>query len=67
MDDRVQKLEERIAHQEHTIAVLNDEVFQQQQQLDTLQLMVKELSERFKNFSDASGGGTNDDEPPPHY
>jgi uncharacterized coiled-coil protein SlyX len=47
--------------------LLGDEMFQQQQQLEQLTLLVRELSERVKNFSDNSGGGSNTDELPPHY
>ena len=67
MDDRIERLEERVAHQEHSLQLLGDEMFQQQQQLEQMTLLVRELSERVKNFSDNSGGGSNTDEPPPHY
>lgn len=67
MDNRIERLEERAAHQEHSLQLLGDEMFQQQQQLEQLTLLVRELSERVKNFTDNNGGGGNTDEPPPHY
>jgi SlyX protein len=67
MNERIEKLEERVAHQEHSIQMLGDEIFQQQQQLEKLHLLVKELSERFRNLADSGASGSNLDEPPPHY
>jgi SlyX protein len=67
MNESIEKLEERLAHQEHTLQMLGDEVFQQQQQLEKLELLVKELSKRFRNMGDAGATGSNIDEPPPHY
>ena len=67
MNERIEKLEERVAHQEHSIQMLGDEIFQQQQQLEKLHLLVKELSERFRNLVDSGASGSNLDEPPPHY
>jgi len=67
MNERIEKLEERLAHQEHSIQMLGDEVFQQQQQIEKLHLLVKELSERFRNMGDTGAVGSNVDEPPPHY
>lgn len=67
MTERMDKIEERVAHQEMGIQELGDELYQQQLQLEKLELLIRELSERFKNISDASGAVTSVDEPPPHY
>ncbi len=67
MTERLDKIEERVAHQELGLQQLGDELYQQQLQVEKLELLVRELSERFRNISESSSGGSGIDEPPPHY
>jgi len=68
MEDRIQTLEERLAHSELTIQQMGDEMFLQQQQIEKLELLVRELTERYQSLSESAGsGGSVLDEKPPHY
>jgi uncharacterized coiled-coil protein SlyX len=65
-DERQTRIEERLAHQEQAIAELGDVLHRQQQQLDRLEALCRQLGERFVTLQQ---GGTEDplDEKPPHY
>jgi SlyX protein len=67
MNERINKIEERIAHQEMILQELGDEVYQQQMQVEKLELVVRELSEKIKIISESSGSLSSLEEPPPHY
>lgn len=67
-DEKLIDIETKLAHQEHTIAELNDALSSQQAQIAGLETLVNALKDRVRALSDAApaaGGG--DDEPPPHY
>ena len=66
-DDKIIDLETRIAHQEHTIAELNDALSGQQTQITALVARVEALLDRVRALSEAAPAGGTDDEPPPHY
>jgi SlyX protein len=66
-DDKLIDIETRIAHQEHTIASLNEALTDQQAQIAGLETLVKALRDRVRALSDASPATGTDDEPPPHY
>jgi len=65
-DDRINNLEEKLAHQELAVQELSDEIFQQQQALVRLEGIVVEMNERLKSLSEKSDGSSVD-EAPPHY
>ena len=68
MDDDLIALQTKIAHQEHTIAALNDAVTAQQGQITRLEALVGALTDRVRALSEAApGGGDGGDELPPHY
>ena len=66
-DDKIIDLETRIAHQEHTIAELNDVLTDQQAELATLTAQVRALIERVRALSEDAPAGNSGDETPPHY
>lgn len=66
-DDSIIDLQTRIAHQEHTIAELNDALCSQQSQISEMERKIVALTDRIKSLSDAAPGAGEDNEPPPHY
>lgn len=66
-DDQLIDIEMKIAHQEHTVAELNDALSSQQAQIAKLELQVRTLIDRVRAISEAAPGGGDDDAPPPHY
>ncbi len=69
-EERIIDLETRIAHQEHTIATLNEVLIDQQKQRTKLAVQVAALTERVRALSAAvpsSDTGNPADEVPPHY
>lgn len=66
-DERLIDIETQIAHQEHSVAELNDALANQQTQIAQLELQVRTLTDRLRAIADAAPGGVDDDAPPPHY
>ena len=66
-DDTLINIEMKLAHQEHTIAELNDALVGQQKQVANLEARVIALTDRIKALSQAAPAAGDDDEPPPHY
>lgn len=66
-DDRLIDIETKLAHQEHTIADLNEAVTAQQVQISMLQSHVEALTVRLRSLSDALPAEDAGDEKPPHY
>ena len=66
-DERMNRLEERLAHHEMTVQELSDAMFEQQQRMDRLEALVKEMIDRLQSMSERGDGGTQVDEKPPHY
>ena len=61
---RLDGLEMRVAHQDKTIAELNDVITSQWRQIDALQRQVAQLREDFRNVVPLR---TTPETPPPHY
>ncbi|MBL4868616.1 MAG: SlyX family protein [Pseudomonadales bacterium] len=66
-DKRFEEIETKLAYQEHTIQELNDVIYQQQQQIDKLELICRRHSDTLKEFSVPMDQGKPQDEKPPHY
>jgi len=66
-DQRLIDIESKLAHQEHTIAELNDVVTSQQAQLSNLETLVSALRDRVRSLSDAGPTEAAEVEIPPHY
>lgn len=67
METRINELEVKLAFAEDLLEALNKTVFLQQQQIDRLQLEVKQLREQIANVAPAEGARSLRDEIPPHY
>lgn len=64
---RIDRLEEALAHHEVTVHDLSDEIAKQWQTIERLTRHVKELEEKLENLRTASGDPNSGDQPPPHY
>lgn len=65
MEERIIQLETLSAMQDETIKKLNDEIFQQQQDLVRLQRRIETIEQKITAFGDPGSIGGN--ERPPHY
>ncbi len=61
---RLDALEMRLAHQDHTIAELNDVITSQWRKIDVLERQLSILKEEFQNLTPSRDGP---EPPPPHY
>ena len=66
-DKRINELETKIAYQEHTIQELNDVIYEQQQQIDRIEIMCKHLMDRIQTLSDSGTNEQPGNDRPPHY
>lgn len=66
-EERLIELEIRFAHQEETLRVLNDTVIAQQERIERLEQIVRQLAEKALTAGDGSFKATLQDEVPPHY
>lgn len=66
-DERIEALETRLAHQEHGLQQLSEELWTQQQTIDRLTATIDALRRRLQSLSDDGGDAAPADERPPHY
>jgi len=66
-EERIIEIETKLAHQEYTIAELNDALASQQSQISELELIMTALRERIRVLSEMAPASGNADEIPPHY
>jgi len=66
-DKRIDELETKIAYQEYTIQELNDVIYEQQQQIDRVEVMCKHLMDRIQTLSDTGANEQPANDRPPHY
>lgn len=66
-EDRFVDIETKLAHQEHTIAELNDVITKHQEKIMQLEQLCVSLLDRVRSIGDALPGSTPQDEKPPHY
>ena len=67
-DDRILKIETKIAYQEKTIRELNDELYRQALEIDKLAALCNTLLKQNKALSGIVMGSTGPaNEKPPHY
>jgi SlyX protein len=66
-EERLIELEIRFAHQEETLRVLNETVIAQQERIERLEQIVRQLAEKALSAGDGIFKGTAQDEVPPHY
>ncbi|MDQ2070078.1 SlyX family protein [Natronospira bacteriovora] len=65
-EDRLNRLEEKLAFQEHSLTEMSDTLYRQQQEIDALKEHQRELAERIRVLQD-KGSGASEEEVPPHY
>lgn len=61
---RIDMLEVRIAHQDHTIAELNEVITAQWRKIDALERQIAKLRDEYQNMAAPREGP---EPPPPHY
>lgn len=67
-DKRLMTIESKLAYQESTILDLNDVIFDQQQQIDKLETICRELLLRLSDVAESLDvAKSGQDEIPPHY
>ena len=66
-DTRITELEAKIAHQEHALHELSDELYAQQKKLEHLEVTCNFLLQQARSPSDGPASGNPADEKPPHY
>ena len=66
-DEKLIDIESKLAHQEHTIAELNEALTDQQSQLSTMAAQMRMLMDRVRAMSEAMPGDDPQNEKPPHY
>ncbi|MEX6633749.1 SlyX family protein [Hyphococcus lacteus] len=67
LSKRLERLEERSAHQEQSIEELLDVVNEQQKSIETLRRESSRLKEELKQVEDIAVNGEQHEPPPPHY
>ncbi len=67
IEQRIADLETRLAFQDDIIQQLNDVLCRQQDQIDRLQLVYRELLQVVEMLSDRQDGDVAGQRPPPHY
>lgn len=66
-ESRIVEIETKLAYQEYTLKELNDVVYEQQKQIDTLNKTVSALKEHIRQLTEAMQASPAADEKPPHY
>ena len=64
---RIDELETRLAHQDHSIEKMSDEIYRQQKQILQLEEKVRWLVERLELIAPPQSSNAEPNEPPPHY
>ena len=64
---RINDLEVRLAHQDHSIEKMSDEIYRQQKQIVQLEDKVSWLVERLELMAPPKSSKDEPDEAPPHY
>jgi len=67
IENRIEKLEMKVAFQDDSIEILNNEIFDQQRKLQVLTEQVAYLVTKLKEAEPDSGGIDQVDMRPPHY
>ena len=67
IEDRLMELEAKVAFQDETIEILNDELKSHQQQLAKMKRQTELLAEKIKESQQPSLMSQMQEPPPPHY
>lgn len=66
-EQAIEQLEVKIAYQEHTIELLNEEVTRQNKNIDRLSYQLEQVIERLKGMQPSQIAKPSEETPPPHY
>ncbi|WP_347358867.1 SlyX family protein [Bdellovibrio sp.] len=66
-DQRLITIETKLAHQEHQLEELSQVIYQQQQTIDKLEVLLQGLTSRLKEALGDGGDEIRGNEKPPHY
>ncbi|WP_194868510.1 SlyX family protein [Pseudoalteromonas sp. PPB1] len=67
LEDRINELEAKVAFQDETIEILNNELSAHQARLAIMQRQVELLAEKIKEGKDPGMMPQHQEPPPPHY
>ncbi len=67
LENRLNELEAKVAYQDETIEILNDELKQHQVTLAKMHRQMELLAEKVKDVQPSSVGNPANEPPPPHY
>lgn len=67
MNDKLQTIEETLAHQDQQIADLSEMVIRQSDELAALRKAISKLQGKLENLQDDTGQAPLADQKPPHY
>jgi SlyX protein len=66
-DEKIIDIQEKLAHQEHMLASLNEALTNQQAQISKLEALCQSLAEKIRALSEADPEDDEGEERPPHY
>lgn len=66
-NDQITVIEEKLAHQDHSLQVMNDTIVTQQRQIELLLERVGLLEQQMQTLAQAGGIDVPATEVPPHY
>ncbi len=66
-EDRIEKIETKLAFQEDLIDELNKTIYQQQQKIELLEATCKALARNISSLAEAMSANKGGHEKPPHY
>lgn len=66
-EERLERLEEKLAYQEQTLIELNDALVKQQDSIMRLERLCASMAEQITTLDENQGSGGAQDEEPPHY
>ena len=67
IEEAVEQLEIKVAYQEHTIELLNEEITRQQRDIEKLRHTLDHVVKRVKAFEPSDIAKPSEEAPPPHY
>lgn len=67
IEEAVEQLEIKVAYQEHTIELLNEEIARQQRDIEKLRHTLDHVVTRVKAFEPSDIAKASEEAPPPHY
>ncbi|MEX4603775.1 SlyX family protein [Haemophilus influenzae] len=67
LENRIEELEMKIAFQEQLLDELNHALVQQQFDIDKMQVQLRHMANKLKDFQPSNIASQSEETPPPHY